>query len=60
VGPGHELLKKWDERIGGGRLHPHMEMTGEGLLLEEKWELTPDPSASRIAKKIFEAFQDRG
>jgi hypothetical protein len=30
VGPGHEFLKKWDERIGGGRLHPHMEMTGEG------------------------------
>jgi hypothetical protein len=28
--------------------------------IEERWELAPDPSASRIAKKIFEAFQDRG
>ena len=28
--------------------------------IEEKWELTPDPAASRAAKKIFAALQDSG
>ncbi|MGH6848634.1 MAG: hypothetical protein ACREC0_14735 [Methylocella sp.] len=28
--------------------------------VEEKWELTSDPAASRAAKKIFDALQDSG
>jgi hypothetical protein len=26
--------------------------------IEEKWELTPDPAASRAAKKIFDALEE--
>jgi hypothetical protein len=26
--------------------------------IEEKWELTPDPAASRAAKKIFDALKE--